>query len=126
MAGGDILLRAHGGLPVLARASPCHLRLRVTASVRRIAAPLAAAKVDIADVVSQLRSGSARGAADPKRQRRVAEDGPGFPRVVAGRRRGVREEEGEGEGEGEPLGFDAEKSGGEAGGVDGSYLSETR
>jgi ATP-dependent RNA helicase MSS116 len=122
MAGGDILLRAHGGLPVLARASPCHLRLRVTASVRRIAAPLAAAKVDIADVVSQLRSGSARGAADPKRQRRVAEDGLGFPRVVAGRRRGVREEEGEGE----PLGFDAEKSGGEAGGVDGSYLSETR
>ena len=122
MAGGDILLRAHGGLPVLARASPCRLRLRVPASVRRAATPLAAAKVDIADVVSQLRSGSARGAADPKRQRRVSEDGLGFPRVVTNRRRGVREEEGEGE----ALQLDAEKSGGEAGGVDGSYLSETR
>uniref|UniRef100_A0ACD5VJ97 Uncharacterized protein n=1 Tax=Avena sativa TaxID=4498 RepID=A0ACD5VJ97_AVESA len=123
MAGGDILLRAHGGLPVLARASPCLLRLRVPAGVRRAASPLAAAKVDIADVVSQLRSGSARGAADPKRQRRVAEDGLAFPRAVTGRRRGVREEEGE---EGKALELDAEKSGADAGGVDGSYLSETR
>uniref|UniRef100_A0ACD5VYF5 Uncharacterized protein n=1 Tax=Avena sativa TaxID=4498 RepID=A0ACD5VYF5_AVESA len=123
MAGGDILLRAHGGLPVLARASPCLLRLRVPAGVRRAASPLAAAKVDIADVVSQLRSGSARGAADPKRQRRVAEDGLAFPRAVTGRRRGVREEEGE---EGKALELDAEKSGADAGGMDGSYLSETR
>jgi ATP-dependent RNA helicase MSS116 len=123
MAGGDILLRAHGGLPVLARALPCRLRLRVPATLRRAASPLAAAKVDIADVVSQLRSGSPRGAADPTRQRRVAEDGLGFPRAVTSRRRGVREEEEEGE---EALELDGEKSGGEAGGVDGSYLSETR
>ena len=120
MAGGDILLRAHGGLPVLARASPCRLRLRVPASVRRAVSPLAAAKVDIADVVSQLRSGGPRGAADPKRQRRVAEDGLGFPKAVTSRRRGVQEEDGE------TLGLDAEKSGGEAGGMDDNYLSETR
>lgn len=122
MVGGDILLRTHGGLPVLARASPCSLRLRFTASSRRAPSSLAAAKVDIGDVVSQLRSGSARGAADTKRQRRVSEGGLAFPRVVTSRIRGADEEEGKGE----ALQLDAEKIGGEAGGVDGSYLSETR
>ncbi|KAM3349979.1 hypothetical protein ACQJBY_022666 [Aegilops geniculata] len=122
MAGGDILLRTHGGLPVLARASPCSLRLRFTASGRRAPSSLAVAKVDIGDVVSQLRSGSARGAADPKRQRRVSEGGLAFPRVVTSRIRGADEEEGTGDA---PQ-LDAEKIGGEAGGVDGSYLSETR
>ncbi|KAF7036966.1 hypothetical protein CFC21_047468 [Triticum aestivum] len=121
MAGGDILLRTHGGLPVLARASPCSLRLRFTASGRRAPSSLAAAKVDIGDVVSQLRSGSARGAADTKRQRRVSEGGLAFPRVVTSRIRGAEEE-----GKGEAPQLNAEKIGGEAGGVDGSYLSETR
>ncbi|KAE8778399.1 DEAD-box ATP-dependent RNA helicase 25 [Hordeum vulgare] len=124
MAGGDILLRTHGGIPVLVRASPCSLRLRLrfTAGGRRAPSSLAAAKVDIGDVVSQLRSGSARGASVTRRQRRDPEGGLAFPRVVTSRIRGADEEEGEGK----ALQLDAEKVGGEAGGVDGSYLSETR
>lgn len=126
MAGGDILLRTHGGLPVLARASPCRLRLRVPASGRSGVSSLAAAKVDIGDVVSQLRSGSARRAADTKIQPRVSEAALQFPKVVTSRRRGVDEEEGEVEGRALELDAESEKIGGEAGGVDGSYLSETR
>ncbi|KAL6842568.1 hypothetical protein ACP4OV_027412 [Aristida adscensionis] len=119
MAGGDLLLRTHAGAPVLARAFPCRLRLRVPARRRRsLAAPLTAAKADIADVVGRLRSDGA----DQKRRRREVDESPAFSRVVP-RRDSIDEEEGVEE---ELLQSGAEKSGGEAGGVDGSYLSETR
>ncbi|KAL5220181.1 hypothetical protein ABZP36_024894 [Zizania latifolia] len=121
MAGGDLLLRTHLGLPVLARALPCCLRLRVPARRRGGAPPLTAAKVDIADVVGLVRSSDA---ADPKRRRsRDGEEGLAFRKVATSRGRDVHEEDVVG---GEALEFDAAKGGGEAGGVDGSYLSETR
>uniref|UniRef100_A0A0D9V2Z1 ATP-dependent RNA helicase n=1 Tax=Leersia perrieri TaxID=77586 RepID=A0A0D9V2Z1_9ORYZ len=125
MAGGDLLLRTHGGLPVLARAFPCRLDIRVPARHRRRGAPpLTAAKVDVADAVGRVRPGDA---AVPKRRlRRSAEEEEDltFSRVVTRRGRGVREEDAV---EGEARAFDAEKTvGDEAGGVDGSYLSDTR
>ncbi|KAL5227961.1 hypothetical protein ABZP36_016226 [Zizania latifolia] len=121
MAGGDLLLPTHGGLPVLARAFPCRLRLRVPAGRRRGVPPLAASRVDIADVVGRVRSS---GAADTKRRRsRDTEEGLAFSKVATSRGRGVREEDVV---EGEALEFSAAKGGDEAGGVDGSYLSETR
>jgi ATP-dependent RNA helicase MSS116 len=103
MASGDLLLlRAHGGAPVLARAFAC--RLLVPGRRRSgLVSPLAASKVGIADVVGRVRSGDA----DQKRRRRDAEEG------VATRRELFDEEE-------------EEENGGETGGVDGSYLSETR
>ncbi|KAF0923547.1 hypothetical protein E2562_006429 [Oryza meyeriana var. granulata] len=123
MAGGNPLLRTHGGLPVLTRAFPCRLRLRVPARRCRGAAPaLTAAKVDVADVIGRVRSGDA---AVPKRWRREAEEeGLAFSRVGTSRGRGVREEDVV---EREALEFGADKSGADdGGGVDGSYLSETR
>uniref|UniRef100_A0A0E0MZB9 ATP-dependent RNA helicase n=1 Tax=Oryza rufipogon TaxID=4529 RepID=A0A0E0MZB9_ORYRU len=127
MAAGDLLLRTQSGLPVLARAFPSCLCLRVPARRRRGAPPLTAAKVDVADAVGRrVRSG---GAAVPKRRRsrrdaeEEEEEGLAFSRVVTGRGRGVREE---GVAEGEAPEFDAAKSGDESGGVDGSYLSDTR
>lgn len=112
---------------MLARAFPSCLCLRVPARRRGGAPPLTAAKVDVADAVGRrVRSG---GAAVPKRRRsrrdaeEEEEEGLAFSRVVTGRGRGVREE---GVAEGEAPEFDAAKSGDESGGVDGSYLSDTR
>jgi ATP-dependent RNA helicase MSS116 len=123
MASGDLLLRAHAGAPVLARAFAC--RLLVPARRRSgLASPLAASKVGIADVVGRrVRSGGA----DQKRRRRDAEEGFGFSGVAA-RRELVDEEEEEQDEEDEALklGLGVEKNGGETDGVDGSYLSETR
>uniref|UniRef100_A0A0E0JL87 ATP-dependent RNA helicase n=1 Tax=Oryza punctata TaxID=4537 RepID=A0A0E0JL87_ORYPU len=101
MAGGDLLLRTQSGLPV-----------------------------DVADAVARVRSG---GAVVPKRRRsrrdakeEEEEEGLAFSRVVTGRGRGVRDREDDVV-EGEALEFGAEKSSADdGGGVDGSYLSETR
>lgn len=113
MASGDLLLRAHAGAPVLSRAFAC--RLLVSARRRSgLVSPLAASKVGIADIFGRVRS---RGA-DQKKRRRDAEEGFGFS-GVATRRELVDEEE-------EALKLGVEKNGGETGGVDGSYLSETR
>ncbi|KAG8044860.1 hypothetical protein GUJ93_ZPchr0008g12247 [Zizania palustris] len=115
--------RTHVGLSVLLRASPCRRLLRVPARRRGGAPPLTAAKVDIADVVGSVRSSDA---ADPKRRRsRNAEEGLAFSKGGTSRGRGsvVHEEDVVG---GEAMEFEAAKNGGEAGGVDGSYLSETR
>ncbi|OEL30630.1 DEAD-box ATP-dependent RNA helicase 25 [Dichanthelium oligosanthes] len=117
MASGDLLLRTHAGAPVLARAFPC--RLRVPARRRSgLVSPLAAARVDVAGRVRP------RGAAAvQKRRRRDAEESLPFSRVVT-RRDAVDEDEEDVEGEAPQLG--AVTSAGEAGGVDGSYLSDTR
>ena len=122
MASGDLLLlRAHAGAPVLARAFAG--RLLVPARRRSgLVSPLAAAsKVGIADVVGVGRR-VRPGGADQKRRRRDAEEGFGFS-GVATRRELVDDEEDE---EDEALKLGVEKNGGETGGVDGSYLSETR
>lgn len=123
MASGDLLLRAHAGVPVLARAFPC--RLRVPARrLRGLVSPLAAAKVGVA---GRARPGGA--AAVQKRRRRDVEECPSLSRVVT-RREVVDEDEDEDEedveGEALQLGAGAVTRGDEAGGVDGSYLSDTR
>lgn len=122
MASGDLLhLRAHAGGPVLARAFAC----RILVPARRrggLVSRLAASRVGVADVVGRGRVRS--GGADLKRRRRDAEEGFGFS-GVATRRERVDEEEEQDE-EGEALKLGVEKNGGETGGVDGSYLSETR
>jgi ATP-dependent RNA helicase MSS116, mitochondrial len=120
MASGDLLLRAHAGAPVLARAFSC--RLLVPARRRSgLISPLAASKVGIADVVGRVRSGGA----DQKRRRRDAKEGFGFS-GVATRRELIDDEKVEQDEEDEVLKLGVEKNGGETGGVDGSYLSETR
>ncbi|ONM40445.1 hypothetical protein Zm00014a_011617 [Zea mays] len=120
MASGDLLLRAHAGAPVLARAFSC--RLLVPARRRSgLISPLAASKVGIADVVGRVRSGGA----DQKRRRRDAKEGFGFS-GVATRRELIDDEKVEQDEEDEALKLGVEKNGGETGGVDGSYLSETR
>lgn len=119
MAAGDLLLRTHAGCPVLARAFPFHLRLRVPARPRRSSvSPLAAAKVG---VVGRVRSGGH--AAVQKRRRSDAEEVRQFSRVVTRRDAVVEDEE---NGEGEILELGAAKNGDDREGVDGSYLSETR
>ena len=123
MASGDLLLRAHAGTPVLARAFAC--RLLVPARRRSgLVSPLAASKVGIADVVGRrVRSGGA----DQKRRRRDAEEGFGFSGVAT--RRELVDEEGEEEQDKEDeqaLKLGVENNGAETEGVDGSYLSETR
>ena len=119
MASGDLLLRTHAGAPVLARAFPC--RLRVSARRRRgLVSPLAAAKVGVA---GRARPGGA--AAVQKRRRRDEGESLSFSRVVT-RRDAVDEDEEDVEGEALQLGVGAVTRGDEAGGVDGSYLSDTR
>jgi ATP-dependent RNA helicase MSS116 len=117
MASGDLLLRAHAGAPVLARAFPC--RLRVPARHRRgLVCPLAAARVDVAGRVRPVGAAPVQ-----KRRLRDAEERISFSRVVT-RRDAVDDDEEDVEGEAPQLG--AVPSGGDAGGVDGSYLSDTR
>ncbi|CAO2179189.1 unnamed protein product [Urochloa humidicola] len=117
MASGDLLLRAQAGAPVLARAFPCGLR--VPAGRRRgLVCPLATARVGVA---GRARPGGA--APVQKRRRSDPEDRLPFSRVVT-RRDAVDEDEEDVEGEAPQLG--AVTSEGDAGGVDGSYLSDTR
>ncbi|CAO2176699.1 unnamed protein product [Urochloa humidicola] len=116
MASGDLLLRAHAGAPVLARAFPC--RLRIPAGRRRGLVTLAAARVGVA---GRARPGGA--APVQKRRRRDPEERLSFSPVIT-RREAVDEEEEDVEGEAPQLG--AVASEGDAEGVDGSYLSDTR
>ena len=120
MASGDLLLRTHAGAPVLARAFPC--RLRVSARRRRgLVSPLAAAKVGVA---GRARPGGA--AAVQKRRRRDEGESLSFSRVVTRRDAVDEDEEEDVEGEALQLGAGAVTRGDDEGGVDGSYLSDTR